>query len=147
MLRLDKQKLVRLDKDPLWLKGFEGATTNESIGSLIAKVDGRNVPLTVGYHKVTVDIRDQIARTVIEESFVNHTPGRLEGVFQFPLPQDASISGFGMWIGSELVEADVVEKAACPGNLRNNSPRAARSGAFGMVGRKHLQSPGVPHRA
>ena len=76
----------------------------------MATVDGRNVPLTVGYHKVTVDIRDQIARTTIEESFVNHTDGRLEGVFYFPLPQDASISGFGMWIGDELVEADVVEK-------------------------------------
>jgi hypothetical protein len=34
----------------------------------------------------------------------------LEGVFHFPVPQDASISGFGMWIGDELVEADVVEK-------------------------------------
>ena len=34
----------------------------------------------------------------------------LEGVFHFPLPQDASISGFGMWIGDNLVEADVVEK-------------------------------------
>ena len=110
IFRLQNEKLVQLEKEPLWLKGFEGATTNESIGSLIAKVDGRNVPLTVGYHKVTVDIRDQIARTEIEESFVNNTPGRLEGVFQFPLPQDASISGFGMWIGSELVEADVVEK-------------------------------------
>ena len=36
--------------------------------------------------------------------------GRLEGVFYFPLPQDASIAGFGMWIGDQLVEADVVEK-------------------------------------
>src|SRR5205814_5442961 len=78
--------------------------------SLIAKVEGRNVPLTVGYHKVAVDIRDQIARTVIEESFVNHTDQQLEGVFYFPLPQDASISGFGMWIGDNLVEADIVEK-------------------------------------
>ena len=69
-----------------------------------------HVPLTVGYHKVTVDIRDQIARTVVEESFVNHTKSRLEGVFYFPLPHDASISGFGMWIGDELVEADIVEK-------------------------------------
>ena len=68
------------------------------------------MPLTVGYHKVTVEIRDQIARTTIEESFVNHTNSRLEGQFYFPLPQDASISGFGMWIGNELVEADVVEK-------------------------------------
>ena len=108
--RLQQEKLVRLDKAPLWLQGFEGTISNESIGSLIAKVDGRNVPLTVGYHRVSVDIRDQIARTVIEESFVNHTKGRLEGVFHFPLPQDASISGFGMWIGGDLIEADVVEK-------------------------------------
>ena len=82
----------------------------DSIGSLLAKIDGRDVPLTVGYHKVTVDIRDQIARTTIEESFVNHTTAALEGTFFFPLPQDASIAGFGMWIGDKLVEADVVEK-------------------------------------
>ena len=68
------------------------------------------MPLTVGYHKVAVDIRDQIARTVIEESFVNHTDKELEGVFYFPLPPDASISGFGMWIGDKLIEADIVEK-------------------------------------
>lgn len=97
-------------KKPMWLLGFEGTSANESIGSLIVKVDGRDVPLTVGYHKVKVEIRDQIARTTIEESFVNRTNSRLEGIFHFPLPQDASISGFGMWIGNELVEADVVEK-------------------------------------
>ena len=110
LFRIEKEKLVRLERDPLWLKGFEGRVVGESIGSLVANIDGRNTPLTVGYHKVTVDIRDQIARTTVEESFVNHTNGRLEGVFHFPLPSDASISGFGMWIGSELVEADVVEK-------------------------------------
>ena len=106
------QQLAQIDakKPPLWLQGFDGTTAHDSIGSLVANVDGRNVPLTVGYHKVSVDIRDQIARTVIEESFVNRTKRRLEGVFYFPLPQDASISGFGMWIGNKLVEADVVEK-------------------------------------
>ncbi len=108
--RVEKQQLARVAKDPPWLLGFKGATANQALGSLVALVDGRNVPLTVGYHKVTVDIRDQIARTVIEESFVNHTNVNLEGVFYFPLPQDASISGFGMWIGNNLVEADVVEK-------------------------------------
>ena len=108
--RVERDRLVPLAQEPAWLKSFAGAVANESIGSLVAKVEGRNVPLTVGYHRVSVDIRDQIARTVVEESFVNNTDGRLEGVFYFPLPQDASISGFGMWIGSELVEADVVEK-------------------------------------
>lgn len=108
--RVEAERLVAVAAEPLWLKGFKGTTTQDPLGSLVAQVDGRNVPLTVGYHKVTVEIRDQIARTVIEESFVNHTDAQLEGVFHFPLPQDASISGFGMWIGNELVEADVVEK-------------------------------------
>jgi predicted Zn-dependent protease len=110
LFHADMKQFVRAEKDPPWLLGFKGATGNETLGSLVANVDGRNVPLTVGYHKVSVDIRDQIARTTIEESFVNHTNSQLEGVFYFPLPQDASISGFGMWIGDNYVEADVVEK-------------------------------------
>lgn len=112
LVRVDRnEKLVDIPNSPVWLAGFEGTSNNESLGSLIVNLpDGRNEPLTVGYHKVSVEIRDQIARTTIEESFVNHTGGRLEGVFHFPLPQDASISGFGMWIGNDLIEADVVEK-------------------------------------
>ena len=106
----DRLTLKTIEKKPVWLAGYEGSSNNESIGSLIANIDGRSVPLTVGFHKVKVEIRDQIARTTIEESFVNRTRTRLEGVFHFPLPQDASISGFGMWIGGELIEADVVEK-------------------------------------
>ncbi len=112
LVRVDRdEKLVDVPQIPVWLAGFEGTTSNESLGSLIVNLpDGRNEPLTVGYHKVRVEIRDQIARTTIEESFVNHTPSRLEGIFHFPLPQDASISGFGTWIGNDLIEADVVEK-------------------------------------
>ena len=108
--RADAKPIEMMEKQPAWLHSFKTSLTTEAMGSLLAKVDGRNTPLSLGYHKVTVDIRDQIARTVVEESFVNHTNGNLEGVFYFPLPQDASISGFGMWINGELVEADVVEK-------------------------------------
>ena len=108
--RDNQNRLTKVPVKPVWLAGFEGSSNNESIGSLICNIDGRSTSLTVGFHKVKVEIRDQIARTTIEESFVNHTTSRLEGVFHFPLPQDASISGFGMWINGELIEADVVEK-------------------------------------
>lgn len=105
-----KRTLEPLQEAPRWLTGYEANASTECLGSLLATVDGRNVPLTMGYHKVTVDVRDQLARTVIEESFVNHTGTVLEGVFHFPLPADASISGFGMWIGDELVHGEIVEK-------------------------------------
>ena len=110
LLRVRDGGVVPLDTVPSWLTTLDANMTSESLGSLVAQVDGRDVSLTMGFHHVTVEIRDQIARTVIEESFVNNTNQRLEGVFHFPLPHDASISGFGMWIGDQLVEADVVEK-------------------------------------
>lgn len=110
VLRAGDGALTRLDPEPRWLTGYRNNASTEALGSLLATIDGRNVPLTMGYHQVTVDVRDQIARTVIEESFINHTASVLEGVFYFPLPGDASISGFGMWIGDELVEGEIVEK-------------------------------------
>ena len=110
VLRSQGRTTQKLASPPRWLTGYRASTTDEWMGSLIAKVDGRDVPLSVGYHKVTVEIRDQIARTTIEESFQNATRATLEGVFYFPLPADASISSFGMWINGELVEADIVEK-------------------------------------
>ncbi len=110
VLRAKPGALEALPAPPRWLVGYEERTPTEAVGALLATVDGRDVPLTLGYHKVEVDIRDQLARTEIEESFVNHTPHVLEGVFYFPLPADASISGFSMWIGDEQVHGEIVEK-------------------------------------
>ncbi len=87
LVRVDREeKLVDVKEEPIWLKGFEGTSNNESLGSLIVNLpDGGTEPLSVGYHKVNVEIRDQIARTTIEESFVNHTPSRIGRGFLFPV--------------------------------------------------------------
>ncbi len=109
-LGIREKTLAALPAEPRWHALYRSRQSTEALGELVANIDGRDVPLTLGYHKVTVDIRDQIARTAVEESFVNHTDATLEGQFYFPLPQEASIAGFAMWIGNELVEADIVEK-------------------------------------
>ena len=102
--------VIGLPDSPAWLEGFLRDGVDESLGSLVATVDGHGANLSLGYHTVSVDIRDQVAETVIEESFVNSTQFDLEGVFSFPLPANASISDLAMWINGQLVEADVVEK-------------------------------------
>ena len=140
------EKLVRLEKEPLWLKRLRGQTVNESIGSLVAKVDGRNVPLTVGYHKVTVDIRDQIARTVIEESFVNHTDGAAGGRVLLPAAAGRLDLRLRHVDRRRAGRGRRGREAAGPRNLRDDPPRAARPGPAGMVRRQHLQGPRVPHR-
>jgi Ca-activated chloride channel homolog len=66
-------------------------------------------PLWVKYHHVTVEIRDQLAKTQIDEVFVNTYPRDLEGTFLFPLPEGAAISEFAMIIGEEKVEGRILD--------------------------------------
>ncbi len=70
----------------------------------------RTIPLAVKYHRVKVTIRDQVARTEIDQVFVNPNPYALEGTYIFPLPEEASISGFSMFIDGKEVPGELLEK-------------------------------------
>lgn len=82
------------------------------VGALVARdLEGRPVgELSVARQTVRVEILDGVARTEIEEVFLNHTPRRLEGTFYFPLPPNASISRLAMEINGKLMEGSVVER-------------------------------------
>ncbi len=60
--------------------------------------------------KVKLTAREQIARTEIEQTFLNTTNRTLEGIYTFPLPHDASIVRFAMEINGEMMEGEVVER-------------------------------------
>jgi Ca-activated chloride channel family protein len=66
-------------------------------------------PLSVKYHHVTVEIRNQLAKTSIDEVFVNTYHRDIEGTFIFPLPEGAAISEFAMFIGEQKVEGEVLD--------------------------------------
>jgi len=67
-------------------------------------------PLTVKYHRVTVDIVDQMAITSIDQVFVNNHNRDIEGTYIFPLPSGASISKFSMYVGGKKVEGEILDK-------------------------------------
>ncbi len=66
-------------------------------------------PLWVKYHHVAVEIRDQLAKTSIDEVFVNTYDRDIEGTFIFPLPEGAAVSEFAMFIGDQKVEGEVLD--------------------------------------
>jgi Ca-activated chloride channel family protein len=67
-------------------------------------------PLTVKYHRVIVDIVDQMAITSIDQVFVNNHNRDIEGTYIFPLPSGASISKFSMYVGGKKVEGEILDK-------------------------------------
>jgi Ca-activated chloride channel family protein len=66
-------------------------------------------PLTVKYHRVQVEIFNQVAKTSIDEVFLNNHNRDIEGTFIFPLPEKASISEFAMYIGDKKVEGEILD--------------------------------------
>jgi Ca-activated chloride channel family protein len=81
-------------------------------GFIIPKpVPGERIPpLTVKYHKVNVEIINQVAKTSIDQVFINNHPRDIEGIFIFPLPEKAAISEFSMYVGDEKVEGEILDR-------------------------------------
>jgi Ca-activated chloride channel family protein len=71
----------------------------------------RVVPdLAVKYHRVEVTIQDQVAHTQIDQVFLNDSPYELEGTYIFPLPEDAAITDFAMFVDGERVSGEILDK-------------------------------------
>ncbi len=67
-------------------------------------------PLSVKYHRVQVNLLDQVAKTTIDQVFINHYPRDIEGEYIFPLPKDASISEFSMYIGDKKIKGEILDR-------------------------------------
>src|SRR5574341_1069280 len=80
------------------------------VNALPAAADGVIIPdrpdltyLTIKYHRVQVNIEDQVATTHIDQVFVNESDWTVEGTYLFPLPEEAAISEFAMWVDRKSV--------------------------------------------
>lgn len=65
--------------------------------------------LAIKYHHVDVIIEDGIATTHVDQVFLNESPDEIEGQYVFPIPEDAAISGFRMWVDGRPLEAQILE--------------------------------------
>jgi len=72
--------------------------------------------IAIKYHKVNVDIDNQIATTSVDQVFINESPFQIEATYIFPLPKDISISEFIMYdesgkpLKAELLNSDQAKK-------------------------------------
>lgn len=65
--------------------------------------------LVIRYHHVTVTIEDQVAVTHVDQVFYNPYDWQVEGTYLFPIPLDAAVSGFTLWVDGRPVEGQVLD--------------------------------------
>ena len=64
--------------------------------------------LAIRYHRVEVEIVDQVAVTRVDQVFENEGQVTLEGQYVFPLPEGAAVSQFTMWVDGKPRNAEVL---------------------------------------
>jgi Ca-activated chloride channel homolog len=64
--------------------------------------------LAVKEHIVTVIIKDQLAITHVDQTFINTSDTTIEGIYLFPLPTDAVVQQFILWVDGKPVEGKVL---------------------------------------
>ncbi len=65
--------------------------------------------LVIRYHHVTVTIKDQLAITHVDQVFYNPNDWTIEGMYIFPIPDDAAVSGFTLWVDGQPIEGQVLD--------------------------------------
>ncbi len=64
--------------------------------------------LKIDYHRVNVEIDNQIATTTVDMEFVNEGNGLAEGTFLFPIPLGASVDELIMYINGTPIEGRIL---------------------------------------
>lgn len=98
-------------EEPLPIR--EELRARRGLGTVTARVPGTEAVVEgvrLLSHHVRAVVQDGFARTEIEEELFNETGRVLEGRYVFPLPPGVSISRLALWVGSTLVEGEVVER-------------------------------------
>jgi Ca-activated chloride channel family protein len=70
--------------------------------------------LTIKYHRVDVQVTNQVAITTIDQAFFNHNDWVAEGTYIFPIPEGATVSKFTMIVDGQEIESQILtaEEAA-----------------------------------
>ncbi|MEW6717838.1 MAG: VIT domain-containing protein [Chloroflexota bacterium] len=65
--------------------------------------------LVIKFHHVDVTIQDQIATTHVDQVFYNPNSWEVEGTYIFPIPPEAVVTNFTLWIDGQPVQGRVLD--------------------------------------
>ncbi|HVP89876.1 MAG TPA: VIT domain-containing protein [Terriglobales bacterium] len=97
-------------------------------------------PLSVKFHRVTVEVTDQVARTSVDQVFVNNFDRDIEGIYIFPVPEGASVGDFALFVGGQRVAGEVLDSAQARRVYEDIVRRLRDPGLLEYVGRNAFRA-------
>ncbi|MFC2169064.1 VIT domain-containing protein [Acidobacteriota bacterium] len=104
-------------------------------------------PLSVKYHRVSVEIINQVAKTSIDQVFINNHNRDIEGAFIFPLPEKAAVSEFSMYVEDKQIEGEILDSEQARKIYKDIVRRLKDPALFEYIGRNMFRARVYPIRA
>jgi Ca-activated chloride channel family protein len=108
-------------------------------GILIPK-DPALEALELKSHRVEATIKDGAAKTTVTQVFHNNCSNNIEATYIFPLPPDAAVSDFALWINGKKKNGEVLEKNEAAGIYQSIVSKMKDPGLLEFMGGKIFQA-------
>ncbi len=72
--------------------------------------EGRAIPLKIDRHHIKIGIKNQLTTTKVDQIFVNPNDFEVNGIYLFPLPDDAVFSKLALSIDGESINGELLSQ-------------------------------------
>src|SRR5258706_15905256 len=104
-------------------------------------------PITLAKADVQLFIAGRLCQTTMTLTFANDADRVLEGELVFPLPENATVSSYGLDVGGQIVEAVTIEKEKARGVFEREARRGIEPGVVEQGQGNNLRTRGHPRPA
>ncbi len=109
-------------------------------GFLVPPTDMPTETFSLESQRVLVAVDEGVASFQVEQVFRNNTDSQLEATFYFPLPEEASLSEFAMWINGKKTKGEILERNQAVAIYEDIVRRMIDPGVLEYVGRDLIKA-------
>lgn len=107
----------------------QAGATRVTEGTLLFRgADGVPAPAPLLETDVDLQVTGPVARAIVRQQFVNPTSNWVEGVYVFPLPEDAAVDHLRLHVGDRILEGLIRERAAAKATYEQAKREGRRTG-------------------
>ena len=108
--------------------------------------EGRAIPLKIDRHHIKISIKSQLATTKVDQTFVNSNSFEVNGLYIFPVPDDAVVSKFALSIDGKSVSGELLSQEESHRIYRESARYGDNKAILEHIGTRAfvVEIPGIP---
>ncbi|MYB93671.1 VWA domain-containing protein [Candidatus Poribacteria bacterium] len=108
--------------------------------------EGRTIPLKIDRYHTRINIKNQLATTKVDQTFVNPNSFEVNGMYIFPVPDDAVVSNLALSINGKSVSGELLSQEQSHRIYRDSARYGGNKAILEHLGTRAfvVEVPGIP---